>query len=291
MKKLQRLTIFVLLITTFLTFNIMSFASPVKTTTMYGYSYNLYTLEVEGTLRDVSTVHDQNSIILGFTYDNSTYNITYTQNANLQFESNFMHNGKNFYSLISTNGNEYVGMVRDISETANPSTLQFGFIISDSEQQAKLYSDCLEDAAQTETLKEKVEHNKEILSDDRPTVNMATRTVKKVGCYSYGNYTFGEVWADLTMTGSYKSAKITQYNIVIGVRGDGCYLRQYNNNGYNQYLWSTPVNPPRGLQYVNSTYHIPWEYSGALDVTITGLYDIYKVPLPVPVIFADGYDF
>ena len=267
------------------------FANEINTTSHVGYAYNLYTLEEMSNLDNISIDKTDDVLLLSFIYNQEIYDISFQKAANSNYESYFSHNGKSFYSVIRESNDLYTGLIRDITEIANPETLQFGVIISNSSSKLNTYSNNIKNASISGNLKNRVQHNKEIISGQRQDLNISNRAVQHVGVYGWNSTSFAEMWANLSMTGSYKSATITQYNIVTGAVGDGCYLRQYNNSGYNAYLWSSPVSPPRGVQYVNSTYHIPWNYMGALDVTVSSWYDIYGVPVPLPIIYADGYNF
>lgn len=258
--------------------------------TTSGYAYNLYTLEYMGELKNVHFSYDMSKITLNFKYDSQNYDIEYQLKDTGIFEDTFVLNSSSYYSISNANATSIIGLVRDVSNVVSPDTNQFGFVVSKSDNELLEIQKEME-INRTGKAKSIIDNNKRVISKEELPLAIQPRSGVYVSVFAPFNDSFGEMWANLSMVASSKNVTITQYNILTSTPGDGCYLRQYNSSGYNVALWSTPVFPPRGLQTVNRSYSIPWEYSGSLDVTVTGYYDLYGVLLAYPQIYADDYIF
>ena len=290
---IKKIVIMAMTLTLFLSETINVFAYNTTNVNYSGYAYNLYTITEKATLKNIH-VKAADTVTITFTYNDTLYNRTYNKNENGQFESMFNLKGKKYYSMLQVNNNEYSGIVRDVTQVANTDTEQFGFIITNNNSKLNSYKKALTESVQTGELKSLKINNSIVLSQKAlSTVSaITTRSMYNVKAAVYAplNTSFGEVWGYVSGTPNYKTCRVVQYNILIGVWGDGASLRECGT-GYSKTLWSTPVRVPRGLQSVEKTYNVSYNYTGCLDVTVTGLYDIYKVPLPIPVIYADGVNF
>lgn len=253
-----------------------------------GYTYDLYFLETEKDINDIIVSEKNEILTLEFLKDNEKYHIDYKKGEQFQYEAYFKMGSESYYSFINSNGSEYVGLIRQIDDVVGFETKQFGFVLSNDEEEVNKYEKLFKTATHSE-LANVVEHNASI---KRKAVPLAVASgIHKVEAYAPFDDPFAQVWGDISGTANYKTCKITKYNILIGVIGDGCHLREFNNSGYSRTLWSTPVSPPRGVQTVNKTYNISYSYSASLEVSVSGFYDIYGVPVPLPLIWADSYVF
>ncbi len=94
---------------------------------------------------------------------------------------------------------------------------------------------------------------------------------------------FAEFWTSVDYSANNKVATVTQYNVNIGVLGDGCFLRKYNTQNVVNTLWTTPTSPPVGLQTVNgATYYIDWDWVGMMDVSVTAVVVVNMIPFFYP---------
>lgn len=269
-----------------------TFAAESNSQNLKGYAYNLYTFDGQGNF-DCTVYNETDEIRLVFSYDLQQYDITYTQNQEGVYESFFSVGNTPYYSVLNFNNDSFTGIVRDVSEIVSTQTNQFGFIIA-PQQMLSEYTDALNIAKQSEQFSDAIQKNRNIAAGTGLTyVNPNARNALYVYVEAWGKLQFGEVWGDVTYasSGLYKTCTVTQYNVVQGIFGDGAQLRQFSSSGASRTLWSTPVPVPKGLQSVNQAYHIPYNYTGTLEVSVTGFYDIYGVPVPLGWIYADGVYF
>lgn len=251
-----------------------------------GFSYNLYTLEEESKLENISIVQDEEELLLNVTKDGFDYNITATKtNQKNTYETYLNINGKDYFFKILEKDNNFSGLLREIDYNKNLKDCeQFGFLISKDSVVLNTYSDSIRQDKQLSTV---IHKNINSLENNYSVASIPTGS-KHAYAESWLKRSFGEIWANTsTPTTSGRYVTVTHYNIKIGVIGDRVDLRKYNTSTSST-LYASPSSPPLGLQEVNKQYLIESNYSAAIEVSVTGLYDVNGLPLPVPMIFADS---
>ena len=252
------------------------FASAHGENMLTGVSYNPCTYEIlDESFQVEITGNGENPIVSFLLFDDQvTIPLSQKQNGNpstadegTQYEGYFLSKEVEYYAWIIAFDDQYMtGLIREIDNEEN---LQIAFAASaDTSTKEQL----------TNALRNEYELTLEQEEASAGELALNAQTLHAAVFANIGDY-FAEGWVNVDYNANEKIATVTMYNINTGIPGDGCYLRKYNEQNVVYTLWSSPNLPPQGLQYVqNATYHISWDYTGMLDVTVSGLKVIDNIP-------------
>ena len=259
-----------------------------------GISYNLFNLEQVTPLQNISVTINESHISLCVTRDDITYNVIATKNSDEN--DSYIYDGSCYIGEVEyfcriVNSNENLsGIIRELNpDKAISEVNQFGFLILRHDKHQ--INNYLEQAKSDPGVSEIINGNQQVNISNSIQSRSATGKFH-IFAQSAGSLTFGEIWANRSEvdTRGNRYYTVTHYNIKIGLPGDSCSLSQVSSTD-RATLYRTPTFPSLGLQEVNKQYKIDASHSGQLDVTVTGLYDVNGIPLPVPMIFAKNLVF
>lgn len=269
--------------------------------TYHGIAYAMDSLEKTGELENISIVENGEKLTVDFRYKEKIYCISLEKEEDYYVAYQNYGDAKLFAKIFERE-KIFTGLVR-VLDNDEQTLYDFGLIMDKGINSDQIEQRYLNEAKKDKKVAAQVKHNMEVRKEKIAVMNSSSNSISPASVDIINNQyrvmvtgsggEIAEVWAERRINiDPTRSIKITQYNVRIGIIGDGCYLRQHQPNGGNgTTLFSTPTSPPAGIQTVNQTYVVSMQYNAYLDATVTSLFTIdlgTKIPLPFPVIHADG---